>query len=336
MLGASPICDFPGRAFAGHPPVVADWPNSGKEGIVRYRPLGEDGPQVPVVCLGAWPLGGGMGHVPEQQAIDTIHASLDAGVSFIDTAEGYRTSEAVIGKALKGRSDEVFIATKLSGDHTREHMDRAIENSLRALGRDHVDLYQLHGPRPETPIDETMANLLRLRDEGKIRYIGVSNFSADQHTEALEHGPVQSSQPRYNMLFRGAEHAVLPTCLKRGVGVIVHSPLAKGMLTGKYRPGHEFPDDDERRDRPVFSQEGFSSAFDIVQQLSNWASDHGRDLIQLAIAWTLAHPAVTSSIVGAKTPDQARHNARAADWALSDGDLAEIGGILGDFELDAV
>ena len=133
---------------------------------METRQLGKNGPTVPVICLGAWPLGGGMGDIPDDQAIATIHASIEAGVNFIDTAEGYRTSESVLGKALKGRRDDVILATKLSGDHSAEHMASAIENSLRSLGTDYIDLYQLHGPRPGFPIEETMANLLKLRDEG--------------------------------------------------------------------------------------------------------------------------------------------------------------------------
>jgi len=304
---------------------------------MRTRQLGKGGPQVPVICLGAWPLGGGMGRIPEDQAIATIHAAIDAGVTFIDTAEGYRTSEAVLGKALQGRRNEVFLATKLSGEHSASHMEEALSNSLRALGTDHIDLYQLHSPRPEPPIAETMANLLKYRDQGKIRHIGVSNFSGAQHEEAARYGTVQSSQPRYNMLFRArAEQDVLPVCQRLGIGVIVHSPLAKGMLTGKYRPGHQFPSDDERSNRAVFEQSRFEAAYPVVERLRAWAEDHGRDLVQLAIAWTLAHPAVTSSIVGAKTPEQAVHNAMAGDWALSDADLSEVQGTLGSFQLDAV
>ena len=299
---------------------------------METRQLGKNGPNVPVICLGAWPLGGGMGDIPDDQAIATIHASIEAGVNFIDTAEGYRTSESVLGKALKGRRDDVILATKLSGDHSAEHMASAIENSLRSLGTDYIDLYQLHGPRPGFPIEETMANLLKLRDEGKIRYIGVSNFSAEQHTEASQIGPVHSSQPRYNMFYRVPEESILPMCLELGIGVIPHSPLAKGMLTGKYRPGHVFSSDDERVDKAEFKDDQFNVAYPIVERLTEWASDHARDGAQLAIAWTLAHPAVTSCIVGAKTPDQAIHNALAGYWRLSSGDMAEIADILGDFQ----
>ena len=303
---------------------------------MRTRALGKDGPQVPVICLGAWPLGGGFGAVPEEQAIATVRAGLDAGLTFIDTAEGYRGSEALIGKAVRGWRHEAFLATKLSGDHSAEHMDRAIESSLKALGTDYVDLYQLHSPKPQWPIEQTMANLLRLREAGKIRYIGISNYSAEQTEEALRYGPVHSSQPRYSLLFRDAEASVLPSCLANGIGVIPHSVLAKGMLGGRYRPGQEFPPDDERHYWPQFHGELFERTFKVTERLKEWATDQGRDIVQLAIAWPLAHPAVTSSIAGARTTEQARHNAMAGDWLLSPGDLEEIDEIQGALRLDFV
>ena len=301
---------------------------------MQMKQLGTNGPEVSAICFGAMELGGRMGPIEESQAIATAHAAIDAGVTFFDTAEGYATSEEITGKALVGKRDQVFLATKLSGEHSREHMTTAIESSLRALQTDHVDLYQLHTPRPERPIGETMADLLELRDQGKIRYIGVSNFSAAQHVEAQRYGPVHSSQPRYNMLWREAEEEVLPTCLDNGIGVIPHSPLSKGMLTGKYRPGHRFPEDDERARGWAFTSDRFEAAFPVVQKLSAWAGDHGRDIVQLAIAWTLAHPAVTSCIVGAKSREQAVHNASAADWELTSADMSELDEILDGFEPD--
>jgi len=300
---------------------------------MRSRQLGKDGPDVPVISLGAWPLGGGMGVLPDKQVIDTVHAALDCGMTFIDTAEGYRTSESVLGKALAGKRDKVILATKLSGDHSLEHMNRAIENSLRALKTEYIDLYQLHAPKPEYPIEETMGGLLRLKEQGKIRYIGVSNFSAEQHAEALQYGHVDSSQPMYSMLVRTAGEAVLPFCEAHGIGVIVHSPLAKGLLTGKYRPDHNFPEDDERSWMAAFQKERFTSALRVVDNLKAWATAQGHSLSELAIAWTLANSAVTSCIVGAKTPEQARQNAKAAAWILTPEDLQEIDQIQGDFRI---
>lgn len=299
---------------------------------MRTKQLGKHGPEVPVICLGAWPLGGGMGELPDQQVVDTVHAAIDCGVTFIDTAEGYRTSESVLGKALAGRRDQVVLATKLSGDHSLEHMNEAIENSLRALGTDYIDLYQLHGPKPEYPIEATMEGLLRLKEQGKIRYIGVSNFSPEQHAEALQYGHIDSSQPMYSMLVRTQE-AVLDFCAENGIGVIVHSPLAKGLLTGKYAPDHIFPDGDERSWMAGFQDERFAAALRVADELKAWAESQGHSLYELAIAWVLANSAVTSCITGAKTPEQVRLNAAAADWVLTRDNLQEVERIQGDFRV---
>ena len=295
---------------------------------MRTRKLGKDGAEVSVICFGAWPIGGGMGEVDERQAIATTHAAIDSGVTFIDTAESYRSSEEVLGRALAGRRDDVFLATKVSGDHSAEHIRKALGNSLRALRTDYVDLYQIHGPKPEWPIEDTMAELVKHRDEGKIRFLGVSNFSAEQTEEALQYGSIHSSQPRFNMIQSEPQERLLPYCLERGIGVIPHSPLAKGFLTGKYRAGHQFPEDDERNNHPYFPAHVLKKTFAAVELLRDWSSDHGRSLAELAIAWTLANPAVTSSIVGAKTPEQARANAAAGDWELSESEMSEIDALI--------
>jgi aryl-alcohol dehydrogenase-like predicted oxidoreductase len=265
-----------------------------------------------------------MGSIEEAQAIRTVHAAIDAGVNFIDTAEGYRTSESTLGKALKGRRDKVLLASKLSGDHSREHIQQAIENSLSQLGTDHLDLYQIHSPRPRWPIEDTMAELQKLQDQGKVQYLGVSNFSAGQIAGASEHGTITSSQPHYSMLFRWAEQDTLPYCLENGIGVMVYSPIGRGLLTGKYPPGHRFAGDDSRADHPSLTAEVREAAYRVCERLQPWARDHGYTMAQLAIAWTLGNPAVTSAICGAKTPEQAVENAQAGMWRLSESDMAEI------------
>ena len=296
---------------------------------MQTRNLGRIGPQVPVVCFGAWPIGGGMGLVSEAQAVKTVHAAIDAGMTFIDTAESYRTSEALVGKAIAGKRNQVFLATKLSGnDHSGEHIGRAIQNSMRALGTDYIDLYQLHSPQPDWPIEETMEHLMSYRENGGIKYIGVSNFSAEQTLEASRFGQIYSSQPKYNMLSREANDSILSACLEQGIGVTPHSVLAKGMLSGRYAPGHQFTLYDERHMFESFQGEAYERLWRIIERLRDWASDHGHDLVQLAIAWVLANPAVTSAIVGAKTPEQVQHNAAAAGWTLTESDLGEIDSIL--------
>ena len=295
--------------------------------------MGTDGPLVPVVCFGTWPLGGAYGQVEEETSVATMHAAMDAGLTFIDTAEGYMNAEAIIGKSIKGRRDELFIASKVSGDdHSTEHINRAIDNSLTQMGTDHVDLYQLHRAT-DRPIEDTMADLLRLRDSGKIRYIGISNFAVKQIATAAKAGPVKSGQPRYNMLFRETEDDLLPAYQASGIGVMAHSVLAKGLLGGRYKPGHEFSPDDERAAWPAFHGESFQRTYEITERLKIWAADHGRDLVQLAVAWPATHPAVYTSIVGARRPGDIAVLAKAGDWELSPQDLREIEDIQGDHRL---
>ena len=300
---------------------------------MRLKRMGTDGPEVPVVCFGTWPLGGAYGGYEESQAISTMQAAMDAGLTFIDTAEGYMNAEAIIGKSIKGRRDELFIATKISGDdHSTEHIHEALNNSLRLMGTDHVDLYQLHRAT-DRPIEETMGDLLRLRDDGKIRYIGISNFSAEQIEEAAGFGRIHSGQPRYNMLFREVEDDLLPAYQRNGVGVMAHSVLAKGLLGGRYKPGDTFPLDDERSGWPAFKGESFERTYEVTQRLQAWAQDRGRDIVQLAIAWPIAHPAVYTSIVGARKPEDLAVLAEAGSWKLSAQELEEIEAIQGDHRL---
>ena len=326
---------------------------------MKYRRLGRSGLRVSSVSLGTMTFGGTL---DDRASFLLLDRALEGGINFLDLSEmadglaknvrvTYGESEALLGRWLKRRRnrDSLIITTKVCGPNDavgnlvphirsgntaldRFHIERAIEGSLKRLGTDYVDLYQLHSPKSE-PIEETMGQLVRLRDAGKIRYIGISNFSAEQTREALEFGPIHSSQPRYNMLYRQAEKSVLPFCLESGIGVMPHSVLAKGLLTGRYRPAHEFPEDDERRGRIGFYGDSLQATFEVTERLKAWAEDHGRDLVQLAIAWTLAHPSVTSPIVGAKSPEQARHNAKAADWRLTEADLNEIDAIQGDVRI---
>jgi aryl-alcohol dehydrogenase-like predicted oxidoreductase len=288
------------------------------------RSLGRNGLDVSVVCLGTWPLGGGMGALEENQAIKTVHAAIDAGTNFIDTAEGYYTSESVLGKALLGRRDRVMIATKLSGEHSPQHIRVAIESSLRKLRTDYIDLYQVHHPSTDWPIAETIAELVKLKQAGKVRYLGVSNFSVEQTEAASAHGPIASTQPQYSMVFRSAEQVLFPYCLDQGIGVMAYAPMARGLLSGKYKASHSFSENDDRAGHPTLTQTVREAAVEISRRLMPWAQDHGYTMAQLAIAWTLGHAAVTTAICGAKTPQQAIENSEAGRWQLSENDMAEI------------
>ena len=299
---------------------------------MRLRSLGSGGPPVPVIGFGAWPVGGGMGRMEESEAIRTVRGAIDAGVTLIDTAQAYGPSESVVGKALRdGYRERCFLATKVSGDYSPAAVRAAMENSLRALGVDHVDLYQVHSWRGERdPIEATMAAMARLQQEGKTRHLGVSNFNAAQMQAAAAAAPFVSSQPRYNMLDREIEAADLPWCEANGVGNLAHSPLAKGLLTGRYAPGHVFPEDDERTRSPRFQGELFGRYCAVAGRLGEVAADKGLTLVQMAIAWCLRQPAVSCVLVGAKSPEQVREHLGAAEVSFDAGELDRIEAILRD------
>ena len=296
---------------------------------MEYRQLGKDGPRIPVLGLGAWPLGGGMGHVDERTAISTIHAAVDNGITLIDTAQAYLTSESSIGKALKGGyRDRCFLTTKVSGNYSREGIRSAIESSLRGLDVEFVDLYQIHSWAPWYPIEESMETMARLQEEGKTRYIGVSNFDAEQMSQALKTARFHSNQPRYNMFDRQIEAEDIPFCEGEGIGILAHSPLAKGLLTGKYTPDHKFPADDERSGFARFQGETFAEYLAVADRLTEAAHAKGLSLIQLAIAWLLRIPAITCVLVGAKSPAQLEDYLGAVGVTFGDDELAQIEEIL--------
>ena len=296
---------------------------------MEKRQLGKDGDHVSVIGFGAWPIGGAMGAVDEGAAIGTVHAVLDHGITLIDTAQSYRTSEAIIGKALKdGRRNEVFLATKVSRDYSPDAIRRAMENSLRALQTDHVDLYQIHGWNPQYPVDDSMEMMERLRQEGKTRYIGVSNFNVEQMELAAQTAPFHSLQPRYSLLDREIEAEVLPYCETHGIGILPYSPLAKGLLTGKYTPDHRFPADDERAGMARFQGEEFRRNLAIAGKLQAIAQERNLTLIQLAIGWQLRLPGITCVLVGAKTPEQVAEHVGGQGWRLTDTELQAIETVL--------
>ena len=297
---------------------------------MQHRKLGKNGPNVSVIGYGAWPLGGGMGGVDETTAIKTIHCAIDNGITLIDTAQAYRSSESVIGRALKdGYRDRCFLATKVSsGNYSPAAMRTAMEQSLRALQTDHVDLYQIHGWRGDIPIEEQMGALAELQKEGKTRYTGVSNYSKEQLVSALDLHTYHSLQPCYNMSIEMLNPRSSPSAGKNGIGVLAHSTLAKGLLTGRYRPGHKFPDDDERSGSDRFRGEAFARSIETADKLNELAGEKGLSLVQLAVAWVLRDPVVTCALVGAKSPDQILDHLPAADAQLSSEDLERIEGIL--------
>jgi aryl-alcohol dehydrogenase-like predicted oxidoreductase len=298
---------------------------------MEYRQLGTGGPKIPVIGLGAWPIGGGMGIVDERNAIDTIHASIDQGITLIDTAQYYRTSEAIIGRALEnGWRDRCFIATKVSGKYSRADIRTAIENSLRALKVDVIDLYQIHSWNPQYPVEASLDEMDKLRQEGKVRFLGVSNYNAEQMRRALQTARFESSQPRYNLFDREIEAEDIPFCEREGIGILAHSPLAKGLLGGKYTPDTTFPPEDERSTFPRFQGQTFARFLGVADRLKQVAADKGLTLVQLAIAWQLRLPAITCVLVGAKSAQQVAEYTGAVGVSFTAEELARIETILQD------
>lgn len=318
---------------------------------MRYRPLGQSGIQASVVAFGAWAIGGWpWGGTDEPNAVAAIHKALDLGVSFIDTAPAYGLglSEEIVGRALAGRRDKAVIATKCglvwhTGKGTRffneygkdvyrylgpESIRYEVEQSLKRLRTDHIDLYQTHWQDETTPIADTMGELMRLKDEGKIRAIGVSNVTVDHLEEYRKRGPVDSAQQLYSMLDRGIEADVLPYCREHNISVLAYSPIAQGLLTGKVGPEREFPEGDMRRANPRFSVENRQRIAAMLDEFRPIADAHGVTLAQLVIAWTIARPGLTHALVGARDPGQMTENAAAGDVVPTDDELRTMGDAL--------
>jgi aryl-alcohol dehydrogenase-like predicted oxidoreductase len=272
-----------------------------------------------------------MGLVDEELAISTIRTAIDGGITLLDTAQAYRTSEGTLGKALKGGYRErCFLATKASRDFSPEGIRSAMEESLRALDVEYVDLYQIHNWRPQYPVEASIETMARLQEEGKTRYIGVSNYNAEQMALALETARFHSNQPRYNMFDRGIEAEEIPFCAQQGIGILAHSTLAKGLLTAKYTPQSTFDPSDERSRFPRFQGAIFDGYLAVADRLQALARDKGLSLVQLAIAWVLRQPALTCALVGAKSPAQVEEHLGAVGVTFAADELAQIDRILAD------
>jgi aryl-alcohol dehydrogenase-like predicted oxidoreductase len=304
---------------------------------MQTRYLGRTGVPVSNLCLGAM-MFGAWGTSDHDESIRIIHRALDAGIDFIDTADVYSAgeSEVIVGKALAGgRREKVFLASKVGfpmGDDphqrgaSRRRIVRGVEDSLRRLDTDWIDLYQIHRPDPNTDIDETLAALTDLVTAGKIRYFGHSTFAPSQIVEAQwvahERGylPFRCEQPPYSILTRGIEHDVLPVCEQYGIGVIPYSPLAGGWLSGRYRRGAETQGPHSASRPPArfdMSDPANQRKLEAVEQLSQLAEEAGLTLIELALAFVLNHPAVTAAIIGPRTMDHLEGQLSAADIRLS-------------------
>ena len=310
-----------------------------------YRRLGESGLTVSVVGLGGNNFGFGAG-LDAAQTRDVVEAALEMGVTFIDTADIYGRSEEFIGEALKGRRNEVVLATKFGSDMrgangpawveraSRRYIRDAVQHSLRELRTDWIDLYQLHWPSRRVPIAETLSALNDLVHEGLIRYIGCSNFESWEVVEAAWTArvgslvPFVSAQNEYSLANRGVEAALVPACERYGLGLLPYYPLANGLLTGKYRRGEPVPPGTRLSD-PGMQSWLSDDRLELVETLSSYARERGKSLLEVAIGGLAAQPIVGSVIAGATSPDQVRANARAASWVPTPEDLVELDTVSG-------
>jgi len=298
---------------------------------MNYTKLGNTDIDVSVIALGCWPFAGGAvwGDQDDEVSIQTVHAALDAGINFFDTAEGYEKghSERVLGRGLEGRRSEAIIATKVSGGNlSSDGIIRACEQSLKNLRTDTIDLYQIHWPNWDIPIDETMAALVRLRDLGKVRAIGVCNFGPKDLTDLIAIGAIVTNQLPYSLLWRPIEHEIQPLCLQHNIGLICYSPLMQGLLTGRYASADEVPDGLARirlysadREMANHGEPGCENEiFEALNEVRTIAEEVGASMAAIALSWVRQQAGVTSLLVGARKPEEVEWNLPAVDLALEE------------------
>ncbi|MBA2362373.1 MAG: aldo/keto reductase [Chloroflexia bacterium] len=308
---------------------------------MQTQQLGNTDLEITPIGFGAWAIGGGewsggWGSQDDQESIAAINRALDLGINWIDTAAiyGLGRSEQVVGKALQGRSERPYIFTKStlrwkedrSVYNSMKEIRQECEESLRRLETDAIDLYQIHWPNPDEDLEEGWTAMADLQKEGKVRWIGVSNFDIAQLKRAQGIAPVSSLQPPFHLLKPGVQDEILPYCLNQGIGVINYSPMASGLLAGKMTSERieNMPDDDWRKNSDEFTEPNLSRNLELVELLKGIGERHSRSTGVVAIAWTLHNPAVTGAIVGARRPGQVDEIIDAAEFRLSDDEFAEI------------
>lgn len=295
---------------------------------MEYRRLGGSSVKVSQIGLGTWGMSGAFwGAADDAESIRVIHRALELGVTLIDTAEAYGKghAEEVLGKALADRRDRAVIATKVMASRLEpREVEAAIEGSLRRLQTDYVEVYFIHWPNPDFPIGPTMEVLERLRAQGRIRAIGVSNFGPEEMDRAREHGTIDVLQPPYNMLWREIEAATLPYCRKHNIGVMPYSGLAQGLLTGTLSRDTIFAEGDDRRTTVLFQPGPYEHALDVVEELRPIAAKYGKTVPQLAVQWVTSRPGVSSPLLGARTVSEIEENVGSVGWTIAAEDLAAI------------
>lgn len=320
---------------------------------MEYTILGDSGIEVSRIGLGTWAIGGWMwGGTDHEQSIDTIRHAVDLGITFIDTAAvyGMGRSEEIVGDALQrhGLRDKVVLATKCglnwSDDHqqvwreaTRERIMREVDDSLRRLQTDRIDLYQVHWPDTKTPIDETARAMDELLQAGKIRAIGVSNYNAAQMDAFRAVAPLHANQPPYNLFERELGDEVLPYCAEHGIGTVTYGALCRGLLSGRMTPDREFEGDDLRQSDPKFQQPRFGQYLAAVSALDEFAQAHaGKDVMALALRWLLDQPGHSVALWGARSPAQLDAVSSIDGWQLDDSAGERIDAIIAEHVTDPV
>jgi aryl-alcohol dehydrogenase-like predicted oxidoreductase len=315
---------------------------------MELRKFGRTGLEITPIGFGAWAIGGGnwefgWGPQDDGQAIGAIEAALELGMNWIDTAAVYGLghSEELVGRALRGVKPQPLIFTKCSMIWDKERrirrslkpdsVRRECEASLGRLEVQAIDLYQIHWPNPESEIGAGWQEMIKLKEEGLVRHIGVSNFSVEQIRRLEGLAPVETLQPPYSLLSRGIEKGILPFCLKNGIGVIIYSPMASGLLTGAMTRERVagFPADDWRRNAPDFQEPILARNLALAERLEEIGAPHGRSAGEVAIAWSLRHPAVTAAIVGGRSREQVEGIVGAAEFRLSPEEAGKIESFLG-------
>jgi aryl-alcohol dehydrogenase-like predicted oxidoreductase len=310
---------------------------------MRWVRLGQTNLQVSVIAFGTWAFGGDWGTADLQESKDAIHRALELGINMFDTAQGYGfgAAEQLLGRAIRERTrrEDVIIATKgglrmdgdgLLRDASGRWLREGVESSLRNLETDYIDIYQVHWPDPSTPPEETAGVLEAMVAEGKIRHVGVSNYNVDQVQALGRFGRVETLQPAYHLFRRDVEETILPYAAEHDMGVLVYGPMAHGLLSGQMTGSTAFGTDDWRGESPDFTGETFRRNLVVVERLADAARQLDLSLPQLAVAWTLANPAVHVAIVGARRPSQLDGTAPAADVKLTEADLRQIDAIITD------
>ncbi|HIF71521.1 MAG TPA: aldo/keto reductase [Dehalococcoidia bacterium] len=305
---------------------------------VQYKSLGNTGIKISEFALGCWPFAGGKVWGPQDDAvsISTVHAALETGITLFDTAEGYDDdshSEEVLGRALAGRRNEAVIATKISPPHLVPNLvEQTCDASLKRLQTDYIDLYQIHWPNHDVAVEDSMAELIKLRDSGKIRSIGVCNFGVQDLSAALASGDIVTDQLPYNLLWRPIEVEIQPKCLENNVGLICYSPLAQGLLTGRYSSPDEVPDGLSRsrlfsNDRLLANhgEDGCETeAFDAIDSVIAVANRLGEHPAKVSLAWVRSRPGITSLLVGARSPEELDLNIPTFEYELPAGVADEL------------